>query len=121
VRYNFITGAVNSWIATGAFEASGTIGTGQELHHDTPGVAIIVGPLIAEDGMFTWKFHKRYFATEEPFVAASRGELHIIEGAGRFEGLKGHGQVEGTVNVVTGEIVDVFTGWVHWTGSVQAE
>ena len=113
-HYNYLDGSTNEWVSSGAFVDSGVIGASATVHSDTPGVSKVLGPMISDDGStITWSFHKKYTSTLDPYVAAASGEFHIISGTGKYEGIKGHGQVNGLVNVVTGEIVDVFTGRVN--------
>jgi hypothetical protein len=47
------------------------------------------------------------------FIRLGIRPRHIVDATGRYAGLKGQGELEGTLNFETGGITDVFEGWVH--------
>ncbi len=110
----------SSWSATGAFTDSGTLDReGEKLSAPSglpaQGVLRVLGSLVASDGsVLTWSFWRRYFPTDDPTVFASTGRWHFVSGTGRYVGIRGHGEVTGTVNGITGEINDTFVGWVDF-------
>jgi hypothetical protein len=120
VHFNFLTQQPNSWTASGAFVDHGMIGLDENnetfLGQARSPVLIPVqvrGPIVADDGSkIYWQFNKQNFvATPTQWIA--RGRWHILFGTGRYAGIKGEGDLEGTLNLETGEIVDIFTGLVY--------
>jgi len=115
VHYNFLTGDPNIWNSTGAFVDSGYIGVAETVETFSPGTfkrAKVTGPIVSEDGStIKWMFTKVWTFTSESTLV-SHGQWHIIEGTGRYAGIKGQGDVEGDLDAETGAVNDVFTGWV---------
>lgn len=116
-QFNFLTGEPNSWTSTGAFVDSGFIGVGETVETFSPGTfkrAKVVGPIVSHsDGSaIVWKFTKVWSFTSETTLV-QHGQWHIVEGTGRYAGIKGQGEVEGDLDINTGVINDVFTGWVQ--------
>lgn len=120
VQFNFLTQQPNSWTASGAFVDQGALGVDETretfLGRSVTAAVVpvrVFGPIVAEDGSkIYWRFTKLWFvATPTQWIA--RGQWHIVSGTGKYSGIKGQGDLEGTIDIVTGEIVDIFTGLVH--------
>jgi hypothetical protein len=120
VHFNFITQQTNDWTSSGAFVDHGVIGLDENLEvfrgrSYTSHVvnAQVHGPIVADDGSkIYWQFNKQ-IAIATPTEWITQGEWHITGGTGRYAGLKGQGLLEGTMNIETGDITDVFTGSVQ--------
>ena len=117
VDYNFIADAPNHWESSGAFADQGTI------HHDhsetfSPGngeVATVTDSPEGANGTFTWTFKKAF----KPIPGSdgqyrTSGGWRMLGGTGQYEGISGQGNLTGTVNLVTGELHDTFTGKVSF-------
>ena len=119
VHFNFLTG-VHSWQSTGAFVDSGVLGDSvpRWVGNPTPRVQGTVEKvsdgIVATDGSrIYWQFNALHFPTDDPVILVRKAQWHIYDGTDRYAGLKGEGDLDGTVNLVTGELVDIFTGWVQ--------
>ena len=115
-QFNFLTGEPNTWTSSGAFVDSGFIGVGETVETFSPGTfkrAKVVSPIVSDsDGStIVWKFIKVWSFTSETTLV-QHGQWQIIDGTGRYAGIKGQGEVEGDLDINTGVINDVFTGWV---------
>jgi len=120
VHFNFLTQQPNSWTASGAFADHGVIGLDENLETflgrslTAPVIPVrVLGPIVADDGSkIYWQFTKVWFvATPTQWIA--HGRWHIVSGTGKYAGIKGEGDLEGTLDIESGELVDVFTGLVH--------
>lgn len=116
VNYNFLTGE-SAWTSSGAFADVGFIGVAETVETFSPGTfkrAKVIGPIVASDGStITWMFIKVWTFTSATTLV-SKGQWHILSGTGRYAGIKGQGDLDGDLNLVTGAGKDVFTGWIHW-------
>jgi hypothetical protein len=116
VSFNFLTGE-SFWTSSGAFVDFGFIDLGGTQPRFSPGtfkLEKVVSPIVASDGStITWTFAKTHTFTSETTLT-TKAQWHIVSGTGRFAGIEGHGDLVGTLDIVTGAINDVFTGWVRW-------
>ena len=116
VNFNFLT-RDSHWTSTGAFVDAGVINLAGTLPRFSPGtfkLEQVVSPIVASDGStITWTFARTFTFTSETTLI-SKAQWHIVSGTGRFAGIEGHGDLVGTLDLVTGELNDVFTGWVRW-------
>jgi hypothetical protein len=119
VHLNFIT-RQSAWTSNGAFVDSGSIDfpgsvaiLSQGRFEDIRKLEQVVSPIIASDGStITWTFAKTFtFVGGTTWV--SKAQWHMVEGTGQFAGITGHGDLVGDLDEVTGELHDVFTGWVR--------
>ena len=97
-----------------AFVDSGFIGVGETVETFSPGTfkrAKVISPIVSNSDGSTiiWKFNKVWSFTSETTLI-QHGQWHIVEGTGRYAGIRGQGDVEGDMDIVTGAITDVFHG-----------
>jgi hypothetical protein len=123
VHFNFLTGQ-STWTSTGAFVDFGSIdlaGTSAVFRGEMPTwssgffkVEQVISPIVASDGStLTWTFAKTWTFTSEATLV-SKAQWHFVGGTGPYAGITGHGDLVGDLDLVTGELNDVFTGWVRW-------
>jgi len=117
VYENFITMSTADWISSGAFADEGVIAevfkhepNGNPLH--APNLSVIY-TLSGSGGTFTWKFTRHFSPIPgniEGPTFRTGGAWQMIGGTGAYSGITGEGVFEGTVNLETGEVHDIFTG-----------
>jgi hypothetical protein len=116
VHFNFLTGQ-STWTSTGAFVDFGSIDLAGTVPTWSPGtfkLEQVISPIVASDGStLTWTFAKTWTFTSETTLV-SKAQWHFVGGTGLYAGITGHGDLVGDVDLVTGELNDVFTGWVRW-------
>lgn len=116
IEENFITLTPGHWESSGAFTDEGVI---QDVSkHDLHGASVsTVMTLAGNDGTFTWKFTRVNTPTPGPSPTQNPayltgGAWQMVSGTGAYSGITGQGTFDGTINFVTGEIHDTFTGHV---------
>ena len=112
--FQLLTGEPNIWTSGGAFVDSGFIGVGETVETFSPGTfkrAKVISPIVSNSDGSTiiWKFNEVWSFTSETTLI-QHGQWHIVEGTGRYAGIRGQGDVEGDMDIVTGAITDVFHG-----------
>ena len=116
VHFNFLTGQ-STWTSSGAFVDFGSIDLTGTVPFFSPGtfkLEQVVSPIIASDGStLIWTFARTFTYTSETTLV-SKAQWHFVGGTGRYAGIRGYGDLVGDLDLVTGELNDVFTGWVRW-------
>ena len=116
VHFNFLTGQ-STWTSTGAFVDFGSIDLAGTVPTWSPGtfkLEQVISPIVASDGStLTWTFAKTWTFTSEATLV-SKAQWHFVGGTGLYASITGHGDLVGDLDLVTGELNDVFTGWVRW-------
>jgi len=115
VHLNFLA-RQGTWASSGAFVDSGWVDFDGSVPRFSRGafkLEQVVSPIVASDGSsLLWTFAKTFTATSET-TWESKAEWHFISGTGRYEGITGHGELVGTLELPSYDLVDVFTGWVR--------
>jgi len=116
ITANFIA-QHGTWVSSGAFSDEGTLegvqregsGATESLHETLQGA----------QGSFTLEITKALtpIPGQTPLGgytgANDHGHWRILDGTGAYSGISGQGQLDGTVDFVTGDINDTLTGTVR--------
>lgn len=120
---NFLTLDPGNWVSSGAFTDQGVIeSVSKHEPNGNPAHVFnnlsVIETLSSNKGSFTWKFTRRFMPVPgdtpaERTTVRTSGAWQLTSGTGVYSGITGEGTFTGTVNFLTGDLQDTFTGHVR--------